>query len=52
VQEGIDDSKNIDIDDGSSKFDEKSANVSQSQIDLDYLDELELNRAFNVFKDI
>ena len=44
----------IDIDRNSSKIDDNLdfSNIGHSELDLEYLDELELNKAFNVFKDI
>ena len=44
----------IDIDHNSSRIDDNLnfSNIGHSELDLEYLDELELNKAFNVFKDI
>jgi hypothetical protein len=44
----------IDIDRGSSRIgdDLRFSEVAHKELDLDYMDELELNRAFSVFKDI
>lgn len=44
----------IDIDRTSSRIDDNLnfSNIGHSELDLEYLDELELNRAFNAFKDI
>jgi hypothetical protein len=54
VQGGLDTLKDIDIDGTSSKIEENLnfSQVAHTELDLDYLDELELNRAFNCFKDI
>jgi hypothetical protein len=55
MHEGLGNLKDIDLDGGSSKIDDDNLNfshVAHTELDLDYLDELELNRAFNCFKDI